>query len=70
LGAVLLSRPRSVAATVRMRTRTAASQSAARWVLDREEVMMASKVKDVMTSQVVCVRPSTTYKELVRLLTE
>jgi CBS domain-containing protein len=32
--------------------------------------MMASKVKDVMTSQVVCVRPSTTYKELVRLLTE
>ena len=31
---------------------------------------MASKVKDVITSQVVCVRPSTTYKELVRLLTE
>jgi CBS domain-containing protein len=32
--------------------------------------MMASKVKDVMTSRVVSVRPSTTYKELVRLLTE
>lgn len=31
---------------------------------------MASKVKDVMTSQVVCVRPSTPYKELVLVLTD
>jgi CBS-domain-containing membrane protein len=32
--------------------------------------MMGRKVEDVMTSEVVCARPSTPYKELVRLLTE
>jgi CBS domain-containing protein len=32
--------------------------------------MMGRKVKDVMTSQVICARPSTPYKELVRLLAE
>jgi len=31
--------------------------------------MMGRKVEDVMTSEVVCARPSTPYKELVRLLT-
>ena len=31
---------------------------------------MGRKVKDVMTSQVICARPSTPYKELVRLLAE
>ncbi len=30
---------------------------------------MGRKVEDVMTSEVVCARPSTPYKELVRLLT-
>jgi CBS-domain-containing membrane protein len=30
--------------------------------------MMGRKVKDVMTAEVVCARPSTPYKELVRLL--
>jgi CBS-domain-containing membrane protein len=32
--------------------------------------MMGRKVKDVMTSEVICARPSTPYKELVRLLAE
>jgi CBS-domain-containing membrane protein len=32
--------------------------------------MMGRKVEDVMTSEVICARPSTPYKELVRLLTE
>jgi len=31
---------------------------------------MGRKVEDVMTSEVICARPSTSYKELVRLLTE
>jgi CBS-domain-containing membrane protein len=31
---------------------------------------MGRKVKDVMTSDVICARPSTPYKELVRLLAE
>jgi CBS-domain-containing membrane protein len=35
----------------------------------REEVVMGRKVKDVMTSEVICARPSTPYKQLVRLLT-